>query len=496
MDGVEPQDRDAEPAEVVQPTGQPAEVADAVAVGVLEQPDVEAVDHPAAVPPRRHSPVIPSRGARTARTTGPLAPRPQTLHSAGRRGRAPWEALDCACGCRLRNRSGGRPTPSCRWPRRPPRTMSTRPPIATSGPTTAQSGHPVHRAAAADPAQALCPPDGTGDDEDPAEDEGEGAAHGARLRAGRGAVRGGPASCRCSRRAAPPGTRRPRSGCRRRRCSRDVSSPDARQASALLSPGPGPGRPGVAALAASTFAARSRSMRRCGSRSSPSCAGPKDMHAGVPEPPHEPVAEGAGPRCRWCSPWCHCSRSSLGVSHLVRLIISGTSHYTATMPRASIRFADGAAAPEPATGPARRWTARSASPWPSPRATVVALYRPLLEPMGLTHPQYLVMLALWEARAAAGQRARPSGSASSPATLSPAAQAAGGRRPGDRASATPTTSGPLAVTADSRRAAPLRGAGRAHPPGHRGAARAWSVAELEELRDRLTSVIEAARREG
>lgn len=27
---------------------------------------------------------------------------------------------------------------------------------------------------------------------------------------------------------------------------------------------------------------------------------------------------------------------------------------------------------------------------------VVSLYRPLLEPMGLTHPQYLVMLALWE----------------------------------------------------------------------------------------------------
>jgi MarR family transcriptional regulator, organic hydroperoxide resistance regulator len=27
---------------------------------------------------------------------------------------------------------------------------------------------------------------------------------------------------------------------------------------------------------------------------------------------------------------------------------------------------------------------------------VVAIYRPLLEPMGLTHPQYLVMLALWE----------------------------------------------------------------------------------------------------
>jgi DNA-binding MarR family transcriptional regulator len=28
--------------------------------------------------------------------------------------------------------------------------------------------------------------------------------------------------------------------------------------------------------------------------------------------------------------------------------------------------------------------------------TVLSVYRPLLEPMGLTHPQYLVMLALWQ----------------------------------------------------------------------------------------------------
>lgn len=28
--------------------------------------------------------------------------------------------------------------------------------------------------------------------------------------------------------------------------------------------------------------------------------------------------------------------------------------------------------------------------------TVISVYRPLLEPLGLTHPQYLVMLALWE----------------------------------------------------------------------------------------------------
>jgi DNA-binding MarR family transcriptional regulator len=28
--------------------------------------------------------------------------------------------------------------------------------------------------------------------------------------------------------------------------------------------------------------------------------------------------------------------------------------------------------------------------------SVLSVYRPLLEPMGLTHPQYLAMLALWE----------------------------------------------------------------------------------------------------
>jgi len=31
---------------------------------------------------------------------------------------------------------------------------------------------------------------------------------------------------------------------------------------------------------------------------------------------------------------------------------------------------------------------------------LVALYRPLLEPLGITHPQYLVMLALWQDDAA------------------------------------------------------------------------------------------------
>ncbi|HYP46968.1 MAG TPA: MarR family transcriptional regulator [Propionibacteriaceae bacterium] len=28
--------------------------------------------------------------------------------------------------------------------------------------------------------------------------------------------------------------------------------------------------------------------------------------------------------------------------------------------------------------------------------TIISMYRPLLEPLGLTHPQYLVMVALWQ----------------------------------------------------------------------------------------------------
>ena len=36
--------------------------------------------------------------------------------------------------------------------------------------------------------------------------------------------------------------------------------------------------------------------------------------------------------------------------------------------------------------------------------SVVAVYRPLLEPMGLTHPQYLVMLALWQHAPLSGRR--------------------------------------------------------------------------------------------
>ncbi|MGW4489362.1 MarR family winged helix-turn-helix transcriptional regulator [Amycolatopsis sp. NPDC004368] len=50
--------------------------------------------------------------------------------------------------------------------------------------------------------------------------------------------------------------------------------------------------------------------------------------------------------------------------------------------------------------------------------SVIAIYRPLLEPYGLTHPQYLVMLALWEK---APRSVKDLGAAlrHEPATLSP-----------------------------------------------------------------------------
>jgi MarR family transcriptional regulator, organic hydroperoxide resistance regulator len=38
---------------------------------------------------------------------------------------------------------------------------------------------------------------------------------------------------------------------------------------------------------------------------------------------------------------------------------------------------------------------------------VLAVYRPLLEPLGLTHPQYLVMLALWDHRKTAAAQEIP-----------------------------------------------------------------------------------------
>jgi DNA-binding MarR family transcriptional regulator len=50
--------------------------------------------------------------------------------------------------------------------------------------------------------------------------------------------------------------------------------------------------------------------------------------------------------------------------------------------------------------------------------SVIGLYRPLLEPLRLTHPQYLVMLALWE-RAPRSAKDISASLRLDPATLSP-----------------------------------------------------------------------------
>lgn len=49
---------------------------------------------------------------------------------------------------------------------------------------------------------------------------------------------------------------------------------------------------------------------------------------------------------------------------------------------------------------------------------VVSIYRPVLDPLGLTHPQYLVMLALWES-SPRSLRDLAAELAMEPATLSP-----------------------------------------------------------------------------
>ena len=124
--------------------------------------------------------------------------------------------------------------------------------------------------------------------------------------------------------------------------------------------------------------------------------------------------------------------------------------------------------------------------------TVISLYRPLLEPMGLTHPQYLVMLALWE-----DEPLRVSELADrlslEPATLSPLLkrlESAGlvtrRRDPDDERAVA------VGLTPDGRR---LRARAEQIPPAVM-ARLGMGLTELEELRDRLTTVIEAARRVG
>ena len=122
--------------------------------------------------------------------------------------------------------------------------------------------------------------------------------------------------------------------------------------------------------------------------------------------------------------------------------------------------------------------------------SVIGLYRPVLEPLGLTHPQYLVMLALWE-RSPRTVRDLGETLLLEPATLSPLLK---------RLEASGLlTRGRNAVderTLDVQ----LTAAGRAlrveaeKVPAKIVSRLGMQVSELERIRDDLTTLISAATR--
>lgn len=120
---------------------------------------------------------------------------------------------------------------------------------------------------------------------------------------------------------------------------------------------------------------------------------------------------------------------------------------------------------------------------------VIGLYRPILEPLGLTHPQYLVMLALWER---SPRTVRDLGDALQlePATLSPLLKRleAQGYLARDR---NPDDERALNITLTNAGAA-LRDQALGVPP-QVVARLGVELEELERLRSQLTDVIAAVR---
>ena len=120
--------------------------------------------------------------------------------------------------------------------------------------------------------------------------------------------------------------------------------------------------------------------------------------------------------------------------------------------------------------------------------SVIGLYRPVLEPMGLTHPQYLVMLALWER---SPRTVRDIGQALhlEPATLSPLLKRleAAGHLTRSRSSADER-----ALDVALTPAGELLRREAEKVPGQIVARLGMSVAELEGIRDGLTRLLAAA----
>ena len=120
--------------------------------------------------------------------------------------------------------------------------------------------------------------------------------------------------------------------------------------------------------------------------------------------------------------------------------------------------------------------------------SVIALYRPVLQPLGLTHPQYLVMLALWE-RSPRTVSDIGATLLLDPATLSPLLKRLEAAGLVSRArSVADERALDVQLTADG---AALRSRAEEVPPqiiDRLG----LPVTELERIRDDLTKLIEAA----
>ena len=120
--------------------------------------------------------------------------------------------------------------------------------------------------------------------------------------------------------------------------------------------------------------------------------------------------------------------------------------------------------------------------------SVIGVYRPVLEPLGLTHPQYLVMLALWE-RSPRTVRDISEALHLDPATLSPLLkrlESAGlltrARSAADeRALDVALTPSGAALRAEAEKV-----------PAQIVARLGMPVAELEAIRDGLTSLLAAS----
>lgn len=120
--------------------------------------------------------------------------------------------------------------------------------------------------------------------------------------------------------------------------------------------------------------------------------------------------------------------------------------------------------------------------------TVNAVYRPLLEPLGLTHPQYLVMLALWDTDERS-LRSLSETLALDPGTLSPLVKRLEAEGYVTR-TRDPHDERVLRVALTARGRA-LRTAAEQVPPAV-VAQLGMSLAELERLRKGLDRIIDAA----